>query len=295
METLKKHMQDKLVLDNTKLIYKCIKDCNCSWKTEDEFQDYYDAGLIGLINGAKTYDSTKAKVSTYLYKCIKQEIVKYFYTSEFNCRKINKLDKVSLDEPVYDENVMTYAEVIPDDSVDIEEEIEKKIKLETIIKCLEFINEKDAVVIKKYFGLDGNAPMSVPKIAKEFNVSKNMINTRKNRGIRMIKKHIGKVERMLFMEEKQKVLPYKETTTIKSEDYKAIRFEQQAKLDNINYMLDQTNEMLFEQMKRLRELDTSKKEQASVEIQRGNALSNASKTFLQTIGIQMAIQKQRGL
>ena len=50
-------------------------------------------------------------------------------------------------------------------------------------------------------------------------------------------------------------------------------------------MLDQANEMLFEQMKRLKELDTSKKELAETEIQRGNALSNTSKTLLQTIGM----------
>ena len=85
------------------------------------------------------------------------------------------------------------------------------------------------------------------------------------------------------------------TKAIKAEEYKAIKQEQTEKMKNLNIMLDQANEMLFEQMKRLKELDTSKKETAETEIQRGNALSNTSKTLLQTIGIQMAIQKQIGM
>jgi hypothetical protein len=85
------------------------------------------------------------------------------------------------------------------------------------------------------------------------------------------------------------------TKTITVEQYRIAKIEQKEKAENINKMLDQANEMLFEQMKRLKELDTSKKELAETEIQRGNALSNTSKTLLQTIGVQMAIQKQIGL
>lgn len=83
--------------------------------------------------------------------------------------------------------------------------------------------------------------------------------------------------------------------TMKSEEYRTLKLEQQRKLENINNMLEQANEMLFEEMKRLKELDVSKKEEAEVEIQRGNSLSNTSKTFLQTVGIQMTIQKNIGL
>lgn len=85
------------------------------------------------------------------------------------------------------------------------------------------------------------------------------------------------------------------TKTIKAEEYKTIKIEQQKKMENINTMLDQANEMLFEEMKRLKELDVTKKSEAETEIQRGNALSNTSKTFLQTVGIQMTIQKNIGM
>lgn len=93
----------------------------------------------------------------------------------------------------------------------------------------------------------------------------------------------------------KEIFSNKLTKAIKAEEYRAIREEQAEKMKSINTMLDQANEMLFEQMQRLKELDTSKKEHAETEIQRGNALSNTSKTLLQTIGIQMAIQKQIGM
>ncbi len=47
---------EKLVTDNLGLINLMIKKQNCKWETEDEFQNYYDYGLEGLIRGAKTYD-----------------------------------------------------------------------------------------------------------------------------------------------------------------------------------------------------------------------------------------------
>ena len=46
---------DNLIITNQGLIGKAIKDLKCYWRTEDEFQDLYDAGMIGLIKGAKEY------------------------------------------------------------------------------------------------------------------------------------------------------------------------------------------------------------------------------------------------
>ena len=62
---------EKLVTENLALIVLMIKKLNCKWETDDEYQNYYDYGLEGLIRGAKTYDESKGKVSTYLCSCIK--------------------------------------------------------------------------------------------------------------------------------------------------------------------------------------------------------------------------------
>lgn len=268
-------MKDKLVLDNIKLIYKCIKDLNCYYETEDEFQNYYDAGLEGLIRGAQTYDPSIAKPSTYLYKCIKQEITKYFYTSEFNCRKINKIHKTSIDEVVYDENDTTYAEIIPDPNVDIEKEAEEKIKLEAVIKCLDYIDKKDALIIKKYYGICGEKRETLEEIAKQLGVSRERVNQRRKRGIKEVKIKIDRVERKVLMGE-NKVVAFVESKEPK---------------ENKN-ILQQVNSILLEQLNTLKNLDLNDKEYSKMEIARSNAVSNTSKIILQTIGVQMMADRR---
>ena len=82
---------DNIIITNQGLIGKAIKDLKCYWRTEDEFQDLYDAGMIGLIKGAKEYKKELSSTSTYLYTCIKNEICKSIYLSEMQKRKINKI------------------------------------------------------------------------------------------------------------------------------------------------------------------------------------------------------------
>lgn len=55
--------------------------------------------------------------------------------------------------------------------------------------------------------------------------------------------------------------------------------------------LERINTILMEQLERLSELDTNDTLNATTEIARSNAISTASKTMLQTVGIQVMIQK----
>lgn len=268
-------MEERLVLDNIKLIYKCIKDLNCQYKTEDEFQNYYDAGLVGLINGAKTYDPSVAKQSTYLYKCIKNGITRYFQTSESDCRKINKMRKTSIDDNVYDESDLTYAEIIPDPNVDIEQEIENQIKLEAVIKCLDYIDKKDALIIRKYYGICGEERKSLEEIGKQLGVSRERANQRRARGIRKIKAKIDVAERKVIMGEN-----------------KAVAFVERKETKEDKNILQQVNTILLEQLNTLKNLDLNDKEYSKMEIARSNAVSNTSKIILQTIGVQMMADRR---
>ena len=55
--------------------------------------------------------------------------------------------------------------------------------------------------------------------------------------------------------------------------------------------LDRINTILMEQLERLSELDPTDTQNATTEIARNNAISTTSKTILQTVGIQVMIQK----
>ena len=65
-------MNNKLVLDNEKLVYLVIKDL----KLWNSIEDYYDVGMIGLVKASNTWNiNRETKFSTYAYNVIKNEIL----------------------------------------------------------------------------------------------------------------------------------------------------------------------------------------------------------------------------
>lgn len=196
--------KEKLILENERLIYKVIKDMNCYWKTEDEWQDLYDSGLEGLIRASKYYDGSSTP-GTYFYRCIRNNICRHFYLSESSKRKINKETMLSINEQVLPDSDTTYEDMLVDFSIDIEKEVEQKIRIESILKYLDKMeNKKDAMVIKMYYGLDGYKPMSYQKIGDYFGVTKEMIRVRKERAIRHLKRNKEKIEESYFDQKEYK-------------------------------------------------------------------------------------------
>ena len=78
-------------------------------------------------------------------------------------------------------------------------------------------------------------------------------------------------------------------------DYLALKQVNKEKLQQKSNMLEEVNNILFEQLKKTRDIDTTDKENASAEIIKSNSMANTSKVLIQSIGIQMMIDKQKGI
>lgn len=188
-------MNDELILKNIPLIYKCIKDMRLYWNTEDEFQDYYDAGLIGLINGVRTYNETKSKPSTYFCKCIRNSISREIQLSNLPKRVVNKMYKTSLSEVVSNESDLTYLDILADPDTDIENDIIRKEKIEELIDAVNHLkNEKDKLFICEFYGLMGYERLSSKDIQKKYNITHQAVYTRLTRAKKKIKKCLEKKE-----------------------------------------------------------------------------------------------------
>lgn len=186
-------MHDELILNNIPLIKKCIKDMRLYWNTEDEFQDYYDAGLLGLINGAKTYNESKAKPSTYLYKCIRTAISKEIQLSNYPKRIINKMYKVPLDKEISIDTDTTYLDLLVDPDVNVEEEVLRNETIEELINAVNHLKpEKDKLFLYEYYGLLGYKALNSSELAKKYNVSRSMVNTRLTRARKKIREYLEK-------------------------------------------------------------------------------------------------------
>lgn len=166
-------------LENKGLIFLAIEKLHIYWRTEDEHQEYIDAGTDGLINAIRTYDESKGyKKSTYYYICIKNEMCKIIQLKKMKKRTA---DLVSLNTTINDE--IELLELIPD-KLNIEADLldnEKSKILNNLVDNLPI--EKDREVIRYTFGLKGYPELNGEQLAKKWGVNKNAIYKRERRAL----------------------------------------------------------------------------------------------------------------
>lgn len=165
-----KEQIEKIILDNRKLVYKVIGDTNLYWKTADEYQEIVDAGVLGLILGARSYDGTIGKESTFLYKCIKNEIFKHLMLSNMKKRKNIYGDNISLDQNINDGIDLTFESMLEDPNVNVEKEVLWDIERQNIHAILNTMEDKYSYLLKAKYGI-GYERKTNYVLAKEYKCS----------------------------------------------------------------------------------------------------------------------------
>lgn len=268
---------EKLVTENLALIHLMIKKSNCKWETEDEYQNYYDYGLEGLIRGAKTYDESKGKPSTYLCQCIANGIRRAFYLNTMPKRTNPAGANLSLNYEVYEgDNINDYSEFgdfIPDPNVNVEEEVEKKLERERVIYAVNNLkNEKDKIVIKMYYGLDGYEEVNtIKKIAEIFGVSRSAIHSRLTRAKKELKKTLKDAKDVSIQRKK-------------------INKEGGVKMNNdINDLNDNIEKIQKTILANIEKIDKCD-EDIGKEIGRSNAISRLANAYIQTCNLSIRLK-----
>lgn len=261
---------DNLILKNQKLIYKAIKNLNCVYKTEYEFEKIYDAGLDGLIKGAKTYDESKGKPSTWLMPCIMNEIKHCFVISSAQKRTNEAGKDVSLYDKAYNENDSTIEiiDTIEDPNINIEEDFEKKLEIEKLMYAInKVLTPLEKRIISKKFGLNGYKVYKIIELAEEEKKSRSMIHYFIKQSQLKLKKYLENNDKEVFMlEDKKVVAPVK--TNIRAAKYKSL------------------NDYLFEQIERLNSKDVDLEKEiskAKVMAQLSQQIINNANTCLKAV------------
>lgn len=186
-----KNLEDKERLYNKYyfLIYKVIKDLNCSFKNEEELEEFVYHGKVGLLNAINTFNGKK-ETSTYFYICIRNEIMVFFKRKDTNKRKINYFYKDSLDDITFTDSSLY--ELIPDENVNIEEEIIKKEQYSLLYKAINMLKPTYKDIICYYYGIY-KEQISLTDLAKKFNVSRQAINIKKQNAIKKLRRNMKKL------------------------------------------------------------------------------------------------------
>ena len=180
--------KEELILHNMRLVAHVAKKYQ---NDEDELEDLISIGTIGLLKAVSTFDYNFGnRFATYAIRCIENELLMHF-------RKTKKIKmEVSLYEPVGTDKEgkqIHLMEVLLVDELDVESQIEIRRDIELIKKYLDkILSPKEALIIRKRYGLDGEQEQTQREIAKDMGISRSYVS-------RIEKKALEKLKNMLSL------------------------------------------------------------------------------------------------
>ena len=180
--------KEELILHNMRLVAHVAKKYQ---NDEDELEDLISIGTIGLLKAVSTFDYNFGnRFATYAIRCIENELLMHF-------RKTKKIKmEVSLYEPVGTDKEgkqIHLMEVLLVDELDVESQIEIRRDIELIKKYLDkVLSPKEALIIRKRYGLDGEQEQTQREIAQDMGISRSYVS-------RIEKKALEKLKNMLSL------------------------------------------------------------------------------------------------
>lgn len=138
-----------LIERNLRLVAHVCKKYNIPNLDQD---DLISIGTIGLIKGINSFNIDKGvRLATYVARCVENEILMYL-------RSTKKLGaEVYLNEPIgkdKDDNEITLIDIIENDEMNVEDEIDLKLRIKELCKKMKkVLQEREEIIIKLRFGL----------------------------------------------------------------------------------------------------------------------------------------------
>ena len=179
--------KEELILHNMRLVAHVAKKYQ---NEEEEMEDLISIGTIGLLKAVSTFDyNFQNRFATYAIRCIENELLMHF-------RKIKKRKmEVSLFEPIGTDKEgkqIHLMEVLLIDDVDVAKQMEMHRDLMLVKEKLqEVLSPREAMIIKKRYGLCGEQELTQREIAKNMGISRSYVS-------RIEKKALEKLKRMLL-------------------------------------------------------------------------------------------------
>ena len=133
------------MIEHEAMVYYILKKYGLYNKRED----YIDICYIGYAKALKKYDSSKSKPTTYIYKCIENELLQYLRKE--NAKKRQR-EESSLDY-VYDDHGHDLEDLI-DSGIDIENDFIEKEQNKQLCEAIKKLSKKEQYIIKYSFGLN---------------------------------------------------------------------------------------------------------------------------------------------
>lgn len=142
--------------------------------TNIDQDDLLSIGTIGLIKGINSFNIEKgAKLSTYVSRCIDNEILMYLRSIKKLSSEVYLNDTIGKDK---DDNIVTLEEVLENDERSIDDVVDLKMKVKKLYKKMkEVLKDRERTIIELRFGLNGQKPKTQHEIAESMGISRSYV------------------------------------------------------------------------------------------------------------------------
>jgi RNA polymerase sporulation-specific sigma factor len=173
-----KYAREVLIEHNLRLVAHIVKKYS---DNRDEIDDLISIGTIGLIKGVDSFkESNGAKLTTYVARCIENEILMHYRNNKKNSKNISLEESIGYDK---EGNEITIADVLKTKEPDFIDEIKTKDDIEKLKKYLSVLSDREKNIIIARYGLYGNNEITQKDIAKKLNISRSYVSRIEKRAL----------------------------------------------------------------------------------------------------------------
>ena len=176
-----KDARAKLIEHNLRLVAHIVKKFERIEKIND---DLISIGTIGLIKGIDSFKPDKKnKLTTYVARCIENEILMYFRSNKKNLNNVSLNDAIGHDS---EGNEISLMDVIKSDDEDIAEVLHRNDNISNIDKYLNILTPREKDIIIKRYGLFNFDELTQKEIADQMHISRSYVSRIEKRAISKI-------------------------------------------------------------------------------------------------------------
>lgn len=138
--------------------------------------DLISIGTIGLIKGVSTFKADKnVRLATYASRCIENEILMHFRAQRKLAGEMSLSD--SLDAEGEGDSLSVMDVIRVDDTM--MEDLDMRDACLKVRRCVELcLNDREAMIVRLRYGLDGRQPLTQREIASLCGISRSYVSRR---------------------------------------------------------------------------------------------------------------------
>jgi RNA polymerase sporulation-specific sigma factor len=149
-------------------------------------EDMISVGTIGLIKGVMSFDENKGKLSTYVARCIENEILMMLRGERKKSKEISMYEPIGSD---YEGNVISLLDIIERDEISVEVQFETKEAVEILKSVIKNeLNEREYEIIKYRYGLENEKEITQREVSKKMGISRSYVSRIEKKALDKLKK-----------------------------------------------------------------------------------------------------------